>query len=336
MQPLRTARQGHCGSWRVARWLLVAAAALATTTWAHDQAAAPTSTPSGDGFGVLVMAHGGRPAWNQAVTEALAPVDRDYPTEVAFGMADAQSLQAGVDRLQARGVGRIAVVRLFISGDSWYQRTAQILGLQPGAPARPQFETHAKHGEHGGHSMAFWRLQTNARFAISRPGLAAAEGMGAVLADRARALSKAPASEDVLILAHGPGDDAENQRWLQMMSARADAVRHALPFRRVEVATLREDWPDKRAAAEARVRAFVQRASVEGRQAIVIPFRVQGFGPYAKVLDGLTYVSDGKGLVPSPQVTQWVREQARLLRRDLPLAAPADAAQPMVTMPAMR
>jgi hypothetical protein len=145
-----------------------------------------------------------------------------------------------------------------------------------------------------------------------------------VLAERARALSKTPAAEDVLILAHGPGDDAENRRWLQMMSARADAVRHALPFRRVEVATLREDWPDKRAAAEAQVRAFVQRANAEGGQAIVIPFRVQGFGPYAKVLDGLTYVSDGQGLVPSAQVTQWVREQARMLQRDLPRDAPAE------------
>jgi sirohydrochlorin ferrochelatase len=304
---------------------LLAASALATTAWAHDHAAASAPAPTGnDGFGVLVMAHGGQPAWNQAVTEALAPVDRDYPTEIAFGMADAASLQAGVDRLQARGVGRIAVVRLFISGDSWYQRTAQMLGLQPGAPARPQPAVHAGHGEHAGHGMAFWRLQTDARFAMSRPGLAAAEGIGAVLAERARALSKTPAAEDVLILAHGPGDDAENQRWLQMMSARADAVRHALPFRRVEVATLREDWPDKRAAAEAQVRAFVQRANAEGGQAIVIPFRVQGFGPYAKVLDGLTYVSDGQGLVPSVQVTQWVREQARMLQRDLPRDAPAE------------
>lgn len=332
MQPLRTARQGHRGSRVAARWLLLAVSALATTAWAHGHAATSAPTPAGDRFGVLVMAHGGPPAWNQAVLEALAPVDRDYPTEIAFGMADAQSLQAGVDRLQARGVGRIAVVRLFISGDSWYQRTAQMLGLQPGAPARPQPVAHAGHDEHAGHGMAFWRLQTDARFAMSRPGLAAAEGMGAVLADRARALSKTPATEDVLILAHGPGDDAENQRWLQMISTRADAVRHALPFRRVEVATLREDWPDKRAAAEATVRAFVQRASAEGGQAIVIPFRVQGFGPYAKVLDGLMYVSDGKGLVPSAQVTQWVREQARLLQRDLP---PADAAQPIAAISSM-
>jgi len=138
--------------------------------------------------------------------------------------------------------------------------------------------------------------------------------MGAVLAARARALSRTPASEDVLILAHGPGDDGENARWLARLDARADAVRRALSFRRVQVETLREDWPDKRAAAEARIRAFVERAGREGGRAIVIPFRVQGFGPYAQVLTGLDYEADGRGLVPQPQVAEWVRRQARELQ----------------------
>jgi hypothetical protein len=66
------------------------------------------------------------------------------------------------------------------------------------------------------------------------------------------------------------------------------------------VETLREDWPDKRQAAEVRIRGFVERADREGGRAIVIPFRVQGFGPYTEVLNGLDYVSDGRGLVPSP------------------------------------
>ena len=212
---------------------------------------------------------------------------------------------------------RIGVVRLYISGESWYQRTRQIVGLEPGAPPKPApsaHDAHAGHAGHGGHSMEFWRLDSDAGFALSRDGLADAPQMGAVLVDRTRALSKDPAREDVLILAHGPGDDAENERWLHKIDARADAVRKALPFRRVQVVTLREDWPDKRVAAEKQIRDFVARSKQEGGQAIVIPFRVQGFGPYAKVLEGLDYVADGKGLVPSVQVTDWVRAQAEVLR----------------------
>lgn len=267
----------------------------------------------GDDFGVLVMAHGGKPEWEREVAAALAPLDRERPLEIAFGMADAASLQAAVDRLEARGVERIGVVRLFVSGESWYERTRQILGLEPGAPARP-VDPHA--GHHGGHSMAFWRLDSDAHFAVSHDGLMDATEMGQVLATRAQALATDPAAEDVLVLAHGPADDDEDARWKAQLDERADPVR-ALGFRRVRVETLREDWPRKREAAEARVRAFIGQAGRDGGRAIVIPFRVQGFGPYAKVLAGLDYVSDGRGLVPHPAVAEWVRREAVALRAEL-------------------
>lgn len=275
-------------------------------------AATADPAPAGD-FGVLVMAHGGGDAWNREVETTLAPLRGHYPMELAFGMADATSLQAGVERLEAQGVDRIAVVRLFVSGESWYGRTRQILGLEPGAPPRPAADGHAGHGAHGGHSMAFWRLDSDAVFAMSEEGLMRAPEMGEVLAQRARALSEAPATEDVLILAHGPADDDENARWLAQVEARAAAVRQALPFRRVQVETLREDWPEAREAAEVRVRGFVERAGREGGRAIVIPFRVQGFGPYGRVLEGLDYVADERGLVPDAQVREWVDRQARAL-----------------------
>jgi hypothetical protein len=313
------------------------------------------------------------------VEQAVAPFRAKYPVEVAFGMADATSLQAAVRGLEARDVRRIGVVRLFVSGESWLERTEQILGMREGAPAQEQGDAHAGHGAanahaghgghdahaghaapanphaghaapanphaghaapanphaghaapanphaghgapadphaahgaaaHGGHSMAFFRVETSSKFELTKDGLADAAGMGAVIADRARALSKTPATEDVLILAHGPGDDAENTRWLAKLDERAAAVRTAAPFRRVHVETLREDWPDKRVDAEKRIRDFVTRAKTEGGTAIVIPFRVQGFGPYAKVLEGLDYVSDGTGLIPHDQVGAWISTQ---------------------------
>jgi sirohydrochlorin cobaltochelatase len=272
------------------------------------------STATHDDFGVLVMAHGGGAEWNAEVEKMLVPLKNEYRLELAFGMADAASMETAVRKLESLGVRRIAVVRLFISGESFLDRTEQILGLRSGAPPKPAAPAQ-DHGAHGGHSMALWRIDTSANFALSREGLADAPEMGAVLAERARGLSRGPKNESVLILAHGPGDDAENARWIAQIDARAAAVRSALPFKRVQVETLREDWPDKRAAAEARVRAFVAEASKDGERAIVIPYRVAGFGPYAKVLEGLTYTSDGKGLLPSAAAEHWVRRQIEELRK---------------------
>jgi sirohydrochlorin cobaltochelatase len=298
------------------RWIVPFMALLAGCA---TQAPRPHSAQRDENFGVLVMAHGGGPEWNKDVLAAVAPLKDDYNIEVAFGMADAASMQQSVRQLETRGARHIGVVRLFISGESFKERTEQILGMIPGAPLKPaaNADAHAGHGEgHGGHSMEFWRLDTRASFAVSGQGLVEAPEMGQVLATRAGALSKNPTREDVLILAHGPGDDGENERWLKQLDARADVVRKAQPFHAVQVETLREDWPDKRAEAEKRIRTFVERAAKEGRRAIVIPFRVQGFGPYAKVLEGLDYVSDGRGLIPHPSVTEWIGHQAETLRAE--------------------
>lgn len=362
--------------------------------------AAPSAGRTTNGYGVLLMAHGGLPEWNAAVLETVKPLRERYDIEVALGMADAASLQEAVRKLEARGVRRIGVVRLFISGESFTSETEQILGLRPGAPdaseaanavhpiltayaqhyanagtdagagdsnadgglvdphaahggdphlaaahaghgdphaghaghGDPAAAAHGGHGDpaaahaghgggHEGHSMAFFRVATQSSFALSQEGLVDATGMGAVLADRATALSKAPAKEDVLILAHGPGDDAENARWLAKLDERAAVLRSRAPFRRVQVETLREDWPDKRTEAEKRIRAYVERATAEGGKAIVLPFRVQGFGPYARVLEGLDYASDGKGLIPHAEVTRWIEHEITALEAG-PFRAP--------------
>jgi len=75
------------------------------------------------------------------------------------------------------------------------------------------------------------------------------------------------------------------------------------------VQTLREDWSGKRKAAEKRIKSFVNQANAQQRTVIVVPFRVQGFGPYAKVLAGLDYQANEVGLIPHPNVTKWLARQ---------------------------
>lgn len=271
-------------------------------------------------YGVLLMAHGGSEDWNRGALESVEGLSERHEVEVAFGMADATSLQEAVRRLEARGVRRIGVVRLFVSGESWSERTRQILGLEPGAPSREEAPPD-EHAHHHGHSMAFWRIETGSSFALSTAGLLEEPAMGEVLAERAAALGHAPAGEDVLVLAHGPGDDGENERWLERLDRLVEPVR-ARGFRRVAAMTLREDWPEKRVESEKRIREFGSRATAEGGRAIVVPFRVHGFGPYAEVLGGLEYASDGKGLLPHAKVEEWIGRQADALARG-PFEAPS-------------
>lgn len=266
--------------------------------------------------GILVMAHGGKPDWEAGLLDALKDLRRRSTLEVAFGMASAPAMQDAITRLGERGARRVAVVRLFVSGDSFIHDTRQILGLAPGAPPRPKkpagAHAHTGHHHHGPGST--WRVESSAEFALSEAGLMDSPQMGKVLAKRAATLSRDPRRESVLILAHGPEDDKENERWLEKISGLAGEIGRALPFRETRVETLREDWPEKRVEAERRIKAFIERGSKDGK-VIVIPFRVHGFGPYARVLKGLDYVADEQGLLPDAAVAGWIADQARELAK---------------------
>jgi len=267
-------------------------------------------------FGLLVMAHGGSKEWNQSVLDAVEHLQAPYPVAVAFGMADACSIQNEVRALEEQGAQKVGVVRLFVSGESWYERTEQILGLRAGAPSAAQEAAACEGGGHAAHhhSMALFRIDSRASFALSKQGLAEAPEIGAILVDRAGSLSREPKKEDILVLAHGPGDDDENRRWLAHMEARVAELRTSRPYHDVAVMTLREDWPEKRKSAQEQVRAFVSRSSKEGRRVIVLPFRLSGFGPYAEALAGLDYQADRSGFLPHGNVTRWIARQAEELR----------------------
>jgi sirohydrochlorin cobaltochelatase len=267
-------------------------------------------------FGVLVMAHGGSDDWNKGVENSLNNLRSEYPVEIAFGMADAGSIENGVRNLEAQGVEQVGVVRLFISGESWRQRTAQILGIENGAPVKPTDHCAMDHCamDHGTMPMGFWKIDSDLRFYLSEEGLSEAQEMDQVLLSRVRALSTDPTSEVVVIIAHGPADDEENARWISEISERTKLIKREMNVRDVQVFTLREDWEQKREGAEELIRKYVKEAGANSLTPIVVPFRVHGFGPYASVLAGLNYNAEQKGLIPHTNVVLWIKNQVKVLR----------------------
>ena len=246
--------------------------------------------------GLLVMAHGGSEEWNEAVLDAVMPLTAHHPVAVAFGMANPETLQEAADELVDSGVSEIHVVRLFISGDSFLAETEYAFSLSDQAP-----EDHYMHEPRP--------INLSVPVSLSSEGLVDIVSLGGVLKDRAKVLSMHPRSESVFIIGHGPGSDEENERWLQRMDRMADSVRAVLPFHSVQVETLREDWTGKREEAEERIRTHIQKEVQAGRTVLVIPFRLHGFGPYAEVLEGLDYRSDGMGFLPDSRITDWIKFQ---------------------------
>lgn len=263
------------------------------------QAEAHSEDP--ENAGLLVMAHGGTEDWNTAVLNAVEPLRAEAPVSVAFGMANPHTLQESVSELEAMGVTRIEVVRLFISGDSFLEATEYAFGITAEKP-QGQF-MHEPHP-----------IDVNVPVQLSSKGLMDVTRLGGILADRTQALSRSPEGESVLIIGHGPGSDEENERWIARMDAMADSVRQLGPFNTVHVTTLREDWTGKREAAEAEIRSFMDMHVDAGKRVLVIPFRLRGFGPYAEVLEGYSYEADHNGFLPDARITDWIRAEYLALK----------------------
>jgi sirohydrochlorin ferrochelatase len=272
--------------------------------------------------GVLLLAHGGDPEWDAEVAKLRALVDAKVPTEVALGMADPQTLQGGIDALAKRGVTRVVAVPLFVhSRSEVLDQTKYVLGLtdKPSEVLRAAADAMAKamakmpagHAGMGGmhhHMFSLDRVKTGLPV-IMTPALDADPFVSAVLLERAKALSHDAKSETVVLVAHGPVDDAALPAWQDALRVHAAAVQAGGKFKRVTFAVLRDDAPPPvRAAAVADMRRAVAEGAADGR-AIVVPVLIARGGIEGKLavdLKGLDYAWDGKTLMPHDGFDAWV------------------------------
>jgi sirohydrochlorin ferrochelatase len=270
--------------------------------------------------GVLLLAHGGQPLWNDTVTAIAREVDRTYPTEVAFGMASKPAIAAALDRLAARGATRVRAVPLFVSSHSSVITSTQyLLGLRDEAPA--DLATFAKmrhaHGGRDADPHADHTPPDLAPIALPMPvtmasALDDSAVVGQILADRARGLSSNPAREVVLLVAHGPVPEDDNARWLSVMKSLADQMAPVTTFARIEYQTVRDDAPEPiRGQATEELRQRVERAAGEGLKVLIVPLLLSNGGiekGIRKRLEGLDY-GMSPALAPDPRLALWVLAQ---------------------------
>jgi hypothetical protein len=174
--------------------------------------------------------------------------------------------------------------------------------------------------EHGGHAEGNGNEEPECpvpRIRSTRPfetldGPGPSPLFAEALLDRARASSRNPSRDTVILVAHGSGDDRLNQQWETDLEAIAEHMREAggSEFLAIRTATWREDWADKRGPQVEKIRAIVGEASRQGGRAVVIPARTVGEGPERKFLSGLEY-DLGSGFAPHPRFVQWMEEQIK-------------------------
>jgi hypothetical protein len=135
-----------------------------------------------------------------------------------------------------------------------------------------------------------------------------------ILAARASSISKDAANEAVILVAHGPGEDDENRRWVEDLLSLAAGIHGAVPFASVDALTVRDDAEKPvRDAATAELRALVEKRTSEKKRVLVVPVLMSYGGiekGIQKRLEGLDYTMPDHGLMPDDRLVAWVLEMA--------------------------
>ncbi len=270
-------------------------------------------------YGILILAHGAGQEWDSQVAGIRNAVNKRTPAEVAFGMAAPDAMQAGIDRLEARGIRRIAVVPLFINSHSevmdqtryaLHLRATPSMVFIKAMKRLPPMVLHMAGMDFDPHKRVTIHAKLIMTHALDDDPLVAS-----ILIDRAKALSRDPSKETIILVGHGPVDKAENEIWLRTMRSLCRQIKEAGGFKNAWAATIRDDAPPPvKARADAALRALVKKAGKNGGRALVIPELISRGGietHIVKILRGLPYAWDDRTLAPDPRLALWVLKRGR-------------------------
>lgn len=253
------------------------------------------------GAGVLVLAHGFGKVGDQHFRDSISTVSGNYPLAVSFGMSMTSSrhVQEAVDRLTAAGAGKIVVVPALSSraSDDQLRQWQYMFGLtdNPG-----YLET--------------TRIRTDAEVTWT-PALEDHPLVVGMIADYARELSTDPKEEVVVLVSHGPTEDADNQRNLALLGRIAARLKETGGYSDVRCMSMQNDAPTAiRAANGRKLRQLVEDANREGKRVLIVTNLNTQRSIQQQVeadIAGTQYVFNRKGLVDHPDYAKWVDAMAR-------------------------
>jgi sirohydrochlorin ferrochelatase len=135
-----------------------------------------------------------------------------------------------------------------------------------------------------------------------------------ILIARALEVSETPADEVVVVVAHGPSSEEDNDLWLGNMSVLVKRMRAVASFSRIDHLTVRDDAPDEvQAKATQELRSVVERGAQEGKSVLIVPLLLSYGGIEKGIrerIEGLDYRMAAQGLLPDDRLAGWVLAQA--------------------------
>lgn len=256
--------------------------------------------------GLLVVAHGATPGWNEGVRATAAQVRWNGPVAVAFLMGEENETSgwdAGVGDLIRRGARQIVVVPLMVSSHGSHYRQVQYYAGE--LAALPDDLASHMHGATPGAPVPM-----SVTGALDEAG-----ELGLALLEHWRALPPEDRRRPLMLMAHGPSSDAEAALWVRNLDAAIEVIRRDSGIR-IGIGLLRDDAaaPVRQAAVDSARAAILALRADAADSVTVMPVLISsgrlGIVTIPSDLAGLPIRYVPAALTPSPAMARWIERVA--------------------------
>ena len=133
-----------------------------------------------------------------------------------------------------------------------------------------------------------------------------------IVLDYAQEISVDPKNEIVVIIAHGPVGETDNELQLELMENLAAYVNDQGNFNAVRPFTLQDDAPKEiRDRNVKQIKEFIENATLDGKKVLMVSNLMSGKGIQRKInedFSGLDYKFNSKGFLTHPLFKEWILE----------------------------
>lgn len=230
--------------------------------------------------------------WDQHVIDAVEPIKKLYDVELVLGL-EPEKLQEAINKLQSRYNDKILVIPMYISTHSPVVRKLEwYFGIEPIPPDRKDVRPlDIKADIHMAHATEHEPL------------------IAEVVYERTMEISRNPANETVILVAHGPTTKEAETLWLKSMYALATHVREKGGFKDASVGTIMFGAsPEVMKQANENLRRLVEEKGRDG-DVLVVPCLIAPGGiegMVEDVLEGLKF-RYGRPYLPHINLTKWLK-----------------------------
>ena len=256
----------------------------------------PVSKNGSTNYGVLIMAHGYGPGGDLDLFNSVQDVGLDYQTTLSMGMSMMTSSHVicSVNEMTHNNVEKIFVVPVSSTAHNTLVRQWNyIFNLED--------------------QFAYSEVDriSNERIVMLEPindDIYAKK----IILEYTNEISSDPANEVLIIIAHGPIDETDNEIELRLMNNIGAYIKKHTSIQTVESFTLQDDAPKNiRDRNLNNIRAFMYDAKKEGKRILMVSNLMSGKGIQKKIEEdfkGIDYTFNPKGLLTHPYYIDWIKE----------------------------